>query len=685
MTENLAEYLEQFGQYHIAALGETAVPIVRGFERAKVPLLREPLAAQWARIDAIVASWREGVEAFDLSGETGTGKTLIASVATYLHAAMAQRTSWPAFRALVYCPSHLVNKWQRELQITIPGVKAVIITGYRDVLALRKLGAANRPEYYILSDSKAKLATSKQPAYMVKRSIDGEGKLTETLHCPNCGSVIEVPSETDKDAWIPAERSDLEKKQLTCAGNYNNGRRERRYRGGSLEVEHEGRECGAPLWAWTRKPDRWACATLIGKKLRNWFTYLVLDEAHTANSKTSASGNATAILKRVVKYKVDMTGTIMNGYASSLFARRFRGNPKPMVDAGFGWDGQTKFVKQYGRIETVTTYKYDRGKNNSTSRGKQLNRTERQKPGIVPSIYGDVLMGNTAFLSLDELGVKLPEQTDHLHAVPMGAEMAKAYEKIEDRLREVVQPMLARGSKAAMAVMIGTLLAWPDYPSNYGPIGYKANGVYTKVMDPPELSAAESQVKELALTKQVSSAIKRGNQCWVYNVMTGKRDVHSRLERVLSAAGHDVRVLWATKVPPSEREEWIRKQGKADVIIVHPQCVATGLDAFLPSADGAGYDYNFNSLFFYNSGYVLDTVRQASGRARRIGQRKDCELHYLYYLNTMQENCARLMSAKVRAAQAVDGSFIDRGLAMLASEDDDIQMSLVKSLLAMAA
>jgi hypothetical protein len=201
------------------------------------------------------------------------------------------------------------------------------------------------------------------------------------------------------------------------------------------------------------------------------------------------------------------------------------------------------------------------------------------------------------------------------------------------------------------------------------------------VCQPPDLDLGVVRAKEQLAVDVVCDAVSRGNQVWLYNVMTGVRDVQPRLESLLLKAGIDVRVLRSNKVSTGERESWIRKNCEADCMIMHPRLVATGLDAF----DAIDNKFNYNCLFFYSTGYVLNTVRQASGRARRIGQTKPCELHFAYYAETMQEQAAILMSQKTKAAESLEGVFTESGLASLAGSDDNAAMALVKTLMRKAS
>jgi hypothetical protein len=126
----------------------------------------------------------------------------------------------------------------------------------------------------------------------------------------------------------------------------------------------------------------------------------------------------------------------------------------------------------------------------------------------------------------------------------------------------------------------------------------------------------------------------------------------------------------------AKREDWISRNGPGtDVVLSHPKLVETGLDLF----DKSGA-YNFPTLIFYQTGYNLFTMRQASRRAWRIGQRKDCKVIFLYYGGTLQAREMSLMGKKMEAAQALEGKFSAEGLASMAGEEGSAEMALAKSL-----
>ena len=126
----------------------------------------------------------------------------------------------------------------------------------------------------------------------------------------------------------------------------------------------------------------------------------------------------------------------------------------------------------------------------------------------------------------------------------------------------------------------------------------------------------------------------------------------------------------------SRREEWIARHAPGlDAVISHPRLVETGLDLF-----DKGGRHNFPTLCFYETGYNLFTLRQASRRSWRIGQNQACRIVYFHYEGTMQERAMALMGKKLTAAQALEGTFSSEGLAAMAGEDANIEMALARSL-----
>ena len=87
----------------------------------------------------------------------------------------------------------------------------------------------------------------------------------------------------------------------------------------------------------------------------------------------------------------------------------------------------------------------------------------------------------------------------------------------------------------------------------------------------------------------------------------------------------------------------------------------------------------FPTLYFYETGYSLHTLRQASRRSWRIGQRHPVRVKFVTYSGTMQETCLRLMGKKMLVALMMEGKFSGEGLQAL-DTDEDLMSAMAREL-----
>ena len=169
--------------------------------------------------------------------------------------------------------------------------------------------------------------------------------------------------------------------------------------------------------------------------------------------------------------------------------------------------------------------------------------------------------------------------------------------------------------------------------------------------------------------EEVKAELARGRRCQIYAVYTQTRDVTRRLEQILLNEGIRVAVL-TTDVPPESREGWYERQlrGGIQAVICHPKLVQTGLDLI-----------EFPTILFYETGYSIYVLRQASRRSWRIGQRLPVKVKYLHYAETMQESCLRLMGKKLLVSLAMEGKFSSEGLQAI-NDEDDMLMAMAREL-----
>ncbi len=140
-----------------------------------------------------------------------------------------------------------------------------------------------------------------------------------------------------------------------------------------------------------------------------------------------------------------------------------------------------------------------------------------------------------------------------------------------------------------------------------------------------------------------------------------------RLQQVLERGGVRSAIL-TVDTPPERRESWYERQLKAGirVFIAHPRVIQVGLDLnFCPA------------ILWYQTGYSTFTLRQASRRSWRIGQKQPVYIRFLCYDQTAQVGCLRLMGKKLLVSMALEGKFVDSGLQAL-YEGDDVLTSLAR-------
>lgn len=654
----LDDYLAKYGKVLAAQAERSLKPLHRpGIDACDVAVLeREPFEAQ-AHVCCAGAKALRRQKALKVIGEMGVGKTLIAQGIVQTHA------NGRPYRALVMCPGQLVNKWEREIKETIPNPVIIKIENWRQVLALgrarRRFRKPKRPTWIIIPRDRAKLGYKWRAAYLTKPGRAG-------IFCPGCDTLLIKENASGKDeslgqAGLLLSPADLKKRHRTC--------------------DH----CGEQLWQATSELMRMEPAKLFHKKLRGYLDYFIADEAHEEKSADSAQGNALGALCASAKKILALTGTLIGGYAEHIRPLLMRMCPRTLIQEGFTWRSAMAFSEVYGRIETRITERSGGGdgESNRQSRGKSKTKTRIVRPGIMPTLFGRHLMANAVFLGLDEVASNLPPFQEIVQGVQMDPQVRDCYAFVQAAMEEVIRQMVRRGDKRFLGAMLSTLLAYPDHPYGWGQVGYWEHlGVpeptFIPVVEPPNLDPKLVRPKETALIKIVEEERRLGRQCWVYTVMTGERDVAGRLSNLLQGRGLRSTVLRST-VDLADREEWILAHGKLnDVIISHPKLVETGLDLF-----DKGGSHNFPTLIFYSTGYNTFTLRQASRRAWRIGQREPCKVYYLFYedpeIQTMQSRAMSLMGKKLAASRAIEGKFSSEGLVSMAGEDS-VEMALAKSL-----
>jgi hypothetical protein len=288
-------------------------------------------------------------------------------------------------------------------------------------------------------------------------------------------------------------------------------------------------------------------------------------------------------------------------------------------------------------------------------------------------LFGEFLMQLCAFVFLEDISAELPPYEESYLSVPMDPLMMAAYRELEDAIRKALKEH--KGNRSVLSTMLNTLLLYPDHPYGLGTLYGKEfdqevkRNVSFVIAETQDLPEDQLYSKERKLIEEIKKELGEGRRCQVFAVYTQKHDVTARLHRILSNEGIRTAVL-RSSVDTSKRESWYARQIKegVQIVISHPKLVETGLDLL-----------DFPTILFYESGYSLHTLRQASRRSWRIGQRRPVRVKFLCYEGTMQTACLRLMGKKLLVALTMEGKFAGEGLRNI-DEDDDMLSAMAREL-----
>ena len=628
----LNDFLEKYGSQLAAAVENNLTPVYNplkpeGVEEfgKKIPtLIRKPFPVQGELIKGLSkALYKKNRQHLFITGEMGVGKTMVALSVI----AMSEKP----MRALVVCPTHLVEKWIRETKWTIPEIH-VIDLSVRNVISILDgiRDSKSKPlthEIFVISKERAKLSYGWRPAAVKKLN-------SKFPHCPDCGAIVMKGDEYV--TW-----TDISKKRSRCF------------------------KCGSALWQADNKLRRFAPSEYIKKYLKKYFDLVVIDEIQDYKAGDSLQGKAMGYLLSASDKCLCLTGTLNGGYADDLFHLLFRMDPSGLKADGFEYSGSAKWLETYGTLETIRKLE---DSDNYYGRGKKNGYMVRKRPGVSPLVIGKYLLDKSCFIRLADVIDGLPSYEENVVTIkPAGQK--EEYKQLEAELRDAVKKYRTK----ALASMLQALLSYPDscvlFPE-YIEIRDRDTKEIQEVIEAPLIKLENGVLlpKESELVKLARKEKADGRKVLCYLTFTGTRDIRPRLKKVLEERKFRVGIL-DTSVEPKKREAWIEKHAQdIDVLLVNAELVKTGLDL-----------YAFPTVVFYQVGYNIFTLRQAARRSWRIGQSLPVRVYFFCYEGTMQETALSLIAEKLGVALIVEGD-LPEGLAEYAASGGSIIEEMGKAL-----
>ena len=640
---NLGEFIDKFKDAIARRVVESYPPLYRPSENGRrLPrLLRTPLGAQEDAIRGAVLSL-EAHRGTTVVGEMGTGKTFIGAAAAHMAGFR---------RILILCPPHLTKKWKREVEETVPGARAAIVTSITDLERLR-ISAGSGPLFVVMSRERAKLSYRWAPA-VTQRWATSKGWLLRDEEtgepfqvpcCPDCTVQI-----VDKDG-VPLTYADLNRRKRICA------------------------HCGSPLWQADRSgPRRYPLSDYVKHRMNGFFDLLIGDEVHEYKGRGSAQGIAAGVLADVCGKSLSLSGTLMGGYSSTLFHLLYRFSPE--IRTEFGRSEERRWITRYGFEEyTVGKPDDDAIEDGRNSRRRKFRKVIRERPGLVPSALFHII-GNTVFLRLADVASGLPSYEEQVMLSSMDSEedstgysQRSAYNTVFDELRKRLAVALKKPVPSG---------CWRHTSRRCWPTPTDAPGARRSSIQGPRTSSCRcrpcpkrgSTPRRRRWSTWWPPSGWRDDGCWSTQPTPGRRDITGRMDDILTRHGFRVAVMKADAVAPDRREAWVAdrvKQG-IDVMICHPRLVQTGLDLI-----------DFPTICWYETDYSVYVMRQASRRSWRIGQTRPVRVVFMSYRNTLQADALKLVAKKLQSSLAVEGELPDDGLAAYGDDGDDLMMALAR-------
>ena len=256
VTEGLDSYLNLFGDILANRIQQSFIPkfipdkdefteYVNNYDDSCFHNGIELYKAQKNAIQACVNNLQKSNVAFVIA-EMGTGKTAMGAGIAY--ADFKQKSG---LTASVVCPSHLVEKWKREVERLVPNGKAYIIKDIDDLLALEskiKNKCKKENMFIIISKETAKFSYEKRPAAIWSYS-------KKTFICPDCGKPLFKLERSGHGRGRHSIEVNFDQKDMMKKYSYNERCMNTYYRYNKHTHTKELVKCNADLWVPLNKED----------------------------------------------------------------------------------------------------------------------------------------------------------------------------------------------------------------------------------------------------------------------------------------------------------------------------------------------------------------------------------------------------------------------------------------------
>ena len=569
-------------------------------------------------------------KALYLSAEMGIGKT---PITTWIINSYFKEKNKQNYSVLIVAPAITLTQWKNEIQSCVKEKCDIhIIRTTDDFINVYKY-KVEKPTFYIVGKETFKLDSRKVPAVRYKKlEFTYDEKVDwRTYHkkvrgvfavCPICGQPIKNTLINKKTEFLKEEDfadNKPKKSNYKCS------------------------ECGAVLWQNTYdKTKKTSLINYIKVKKIN-FDIVVVDEAHEGNKSSSIIGNATKTILRSSKKCILLSGTMNNGYASSLHNILMAIVPRKLEQDECL--NVRNFILKYGTLKA--SLNDDDAKYMTSGRIELPESRYSEAEGINPVVFTKYLAENFIFATLKDLEKDLPKVETIYVPLQQDVDVVRNTNHLILQLKTTDPFMYKFYEDSVVKHYLNNPYNWSEIE-----ITKKDNTfyVYPQNMERYKKSPKEEKVIEICKKEK-----EEGRKCWIYTDFTGEsgsgqymkgNNIVYYLKNSLEEAG--LKVFWLKpNVSPIDRKELIEKnKDKYDVFISNPKLVNVGINMAW-----------CGTYIVYIPSYRVDVITQATHRGYRANSQISNRIYMLFYENTIENEINKRYQMKLAESYAIEGKF----------------------------
>lgn len=569
-------------------------------------------------------------KALYLSAEMGIGKT---PITTWIINSYFKEKNKQNYSVLIVAPAITLTQWKNEIQSCIKEECDIhIIRTTDDFINVYKRDI-KKPTFYIVGKETFKLDSKKIPAVKYKElefkfvEQDGWRKYTRKIKgkfaiCPICGKPIKNTQQTKKTEFLQFE-------------DFSDGK--------PKKSNYKCSECGSVLWQNSYEKTKKTSLINYIKVKKIGFDIVVVDEAHEGNKSSSIIGNATKTILRSSKKCILLSGTMNNGYASSLHNILMAIVPRKLKQDECL--NVRNFILKYGTLKASLN---DNDAKYMTSGKIELPESRySEAEGINPVVFTKYLAENFIFATLKDLEKELPQVETIYVPLKQDENIVRNTDNLILQLKTTDPFMYKFYEDSVVKHYLNNPYSWSEIE-----ITKKDNTFYVY---PQNIERCKQLPKEKKIVEICKKEKQESRKCWIYTDFTGEsgsgqymkgHNIVYYIKNSLEEAG--LKVFWLRpNIPPIDRKELIEKnKDKYDVFISNPKLVNVGINMAW-----------CGTYIVYIPSYRVDVITQATHRGYRANSQISNRIYMLFYENTIENEINKRYQMKLAESYAIEGKF----------------------------